>query len=383
MSNVRHLERTHGMDRDLDRPLSKAALANQAAPTGQHVLFESNDGVIHLYPHVDQFPVAERFDKRLRAELEWVERFTSHAPSVGTHYERILSDLITEMLPSNVKIGTGFVYDSLREISSPQIDILCYRDDVVAPLYKRGDFVILQPAAVLFICEVKKNLTAADLSKLIRKTIGCNMGTHRSCPGGVQRMAVFAYSCSVSTATLVRHVSQAIEQFLADFRMCTKGGKTGFVGIEQLSVPEVFILGRDEHLSTQMRQEDTQTLRASTSIEVLNSGGVPGISPFLASLLNAINSQSGMMRRDHIASGLFEVISEAKLSVSVSLVQRICSDELLALFADSKKLLKANCAYGAVYKSFNNPRDYSSLAAFSKTKGFQWLCYQAAGQPRV
>ncbi len=380
---VRPLERIRAMDRDLDRPLSKAALTNQAAPTGQHVLFESNDGIVHLYPHADQFPVAERFDKRLRAELEWVERFTSHAPSVGTHYERILSDLIAEMLPSNVKIGTGFVYDSLREIASPQIDILCYRDDVVAPLYRRSDFVILQPAAVLFACEVKKNLTATDLSKLIRKTIGCNMGTHRSCPGGVQRMAVFAYSCSVSTATLVRHVSQAIEQFLADFRVRTKGGETAFVGIEQLSVPEVFILGRDEHLSTQMRQEDTQTLRASTSIEVLNSGGVPGISPFLASLLEAINSQSRMMRRDHIASGLFEVISKAQLSISASLVRRISSDELLALFADAKALLKANRAYGAVYGSFNNPSDHSSLAAFSKTKGFRWLFHQAAARSGV
>jgi hypothetical protein len=105
------------MDQNLERPLSTVVLKNQAAPTGQHVLFES-DGVLHFYPHVNQFPVSVRFDKRLRAELEWVEGFTSHAPSVGTHYEKILSDLIAELLPSTVKIGTGFVYDSLRETSS-------------------------------------------------------------------------------------------------------------------------------------------------------------------------------------------------------------------------------------------------------------------------
>jgi hypothetical protein len=180
------------LKRDLHKPIPEVVRRNQAPPTGQRVLLEV-DGIVSEYAHVDNYERAEHFDARLRAEIDWIERFTSHAPSIGTHYEKILSDLVSEYLPSSVNVGTGFIYDSLRETVSPQIDLLCYNDQSVSPIYQRDDFIIVQPEMVMAVCEVKKTLKCNDLKSLIKKTMGCNMGTMVSKPRGVQDMSIFAY----------------------------------------------------------------------------------------------------------------------------------------------------------------------------------------------
>src|SRR5687768_10744289 len=80
---------TSGNPRDLVSPPSEAVLFNQAAPTGQRLIIEI-DGVLHDYCHDESLDRAERFARILDAEMEWIEGFVSHAPSVGNHYESIL-----------------------------------------------------------------------------------------------------------------------------------------------------------------------------------------------------------------------------------------------------------------------------------------------------
>lgn len=361
----------YDVSKDLDKPVTETVRKNQAPATGLHVLFES-DGVLSEYVHVDDYPIATRFANRLQAEIDWIERFTSHAPSVGTHYERILTDLVSEYLPSKIKIGTGFVYDSRRELSSPQIDIICYRDDRAAPLYRRGDFVIVQPEQVLLVCEVKKTLTPSDLSKWVRKTVGCNLGTGPFSPSGVQTMAVFAYISKSKPHRLVKSIESAVSGYLKEFHSRTKDGAIVILAVQQLCLPDVYMRDQDLHITTTLTQQADKPYIARAEISVKKAGGPPGVSPFLG-LLNSLESHLDSNSRDHMAGHLYELVDTVTLDVPIIPLNRISSDEMQRRFVDAKEILKVNGAYAAIYSSFEDPSKHNSLMAFSRVNRFRWL----------
>jgi len=155
-------------------PIHENVIRNQTPPIGQRLLLQL-DGVAHEYFHDDKFQRTERFVKVLKADIGWIEQFVAHAPSVGNQYEHILRSLLKEYLPSCLQVGTGFVYDSRTRVSSPQMDIIVYSDSKISPIHRAGDFVIVDPAAVSSVCEVKKSLQLHDLDSLVDKTIGSNL----------------------------------------------------------------------------------------------------------------------------------------------------------------------------------------------------------------
>jgi hypothetical protein len=359
------------LNKDLHKPIPEVVLRNQAPPTGQRILLEI-DGIVSEYAHVDNYERAEHFDARLRAEINWIERFTSHAPSIGTHYEKILSDLVSEYLPSSVNVGTGFIYDSLRETVSPQIDLLCYNDQSASPIYHRGDFVIVQPDAVMVVCEIKKTLKCNDLKTWIKKTMGCNMGTMPPNPRGVQNMSVFAYSCSATTKTIVQNVAEAMEEFLNNFVTKTKGGEHALLAIQQLCLPSIYMHDREEYVSVSIVRKLPDSMEGIVKISTLKSGGAHGISPFLSSLTTAIGSHHGAAYRDHCSSYLRNVEDEKLLDVPVVLISYIDSSELIHRFPDAKPILRKNKAYGALFSSFEDPNKHVSLDSFANSVGFSW-----------
>lgn len=356
------------MKKYLHKPVPEPVLKNQAPPTGQRVLIKV-DGVVSEYAHVDRYERAECFDAKLQAEIDWVERFTSHAPSIGTHYERILSDLVIEYLPSHVKVGTGFIYDSLRETSSPQIDLLCYHDRTVSPIYRRGDFVIVQPDSILAVCEVKKTLNSHELETWIKKTIGCNMGTGASSPRGVQVMSVFAYNCTPKTSTIVKTMIESTEAFLESFRTKTKGGATVLLAVQQLCLPKVFMRDREEYVSASIERKSPDSLEGRVKIATLKSGGPKGVGPFFGTLTTISHSAE---YRDYCSSHLQEVVDEVILDVPVVLISFIGSSDLIRHFTDAKSVLMKNKAYGARFSSFEDPSKHASLNSFASTAGFSW-----------
>lgn len=366
------------MKRDLHKPIPEVVLRNQAPPTGQRILLEI-DGIVSEYAHLDNFKRAEHFDARLRAEIDWIESFTSHAPSIGTHYEKVLSDLISEYLPSTVNVGTGFIYDSLRETVSPQIDLLCYNKQLVSPIYQRGDFVIVQPDTVMAVCEVKKSLKCNDLKAWIKKTMGCNMGTMASKPRGVQVMSIFAYSCPAKTKTIVQNVAKATEEFLNNFVTKTKGGDKALLAIQQLCLPSIYMHDREEFISVSVERKLPDSLVGQVRITTLKSGGPNGISPFLG-FLSTITDRHIDGSRDHCSSFLHEVVDEIILDVPVLLFSYMSSTELIRHFPEARPILKKNKAYGVRFSSFEDPCKHGTLDSFTGLLGFSWCIDKRATQ---
>lgn len=366
------------MKRDLHKPIPEVVLRNQSPSTGQRVLLEA-DGIVSEYAHIDNYVRAEHFDTRLRAEINWIERFTSHAPSIGTHYEKILSDLISEYLPSSVNVGTGFIYDSLRETVSPQIDLLCYNDQSATPIYQRGDFVIVQPDTVMAACEVKKTLKCNDLKAWIKKTMGCNMGTMASMPRGVQKMSIFAYSCPAKTKTIAQNVAEAMAEYLNNFVTKTKGGDRVLFAIQQLCLPAIYMHDREEFVSASVERKLPSSTEGRVRINTLKSGGPNGISPFLASLSTITGSHTGA-NRDHCSSFLQEVVDEIILDIPVILLSYMSSIELIRHFPEAKPILKRNKAYGVRFSSFEDPGKHVNLDSFTHSVGFSWCIDERATQ---
>lgn len=364
------------MKRDLHKPISEVVRRNQAPPTGQRVLLEI-DGIVSEYAHVDNYERAEYFDARLRAEIDWIEKFISHAPSVGTHYEKILSDLVSEYLPSSVKVGTGFIYDSFRESVSPQIDLLCYSDKTHSPIHQRGDFVIVQPDMVVAVCEIKKTLKCNDLKLWIKKTMGCHMGTKVPMPKGVQSMSIFAYSCPAKTRTIVQSVAEATAEFLNNFVTKTKGGDLALLAVQQLCLPSIYLHDREEFVSVSVIRNRSDSMNGQIRITTLKSGGPNGISPFLGSLSAIAGVGEG---RDHCSSLIQEIVDEIILDVPVLLLSYMSSTELLQRFPEAKQILRKNRAHGIRFSSFEDPDTHKHLDSFKSLTGFSWCIDERATQ---
>lgn len=93
----------------------------------------------------------------------------------GRYKEAILRKIISQFLPSNLKIGTGFIVGNDDNMNgqetkvSTQIDILIY-DGSSPVIFKDGDFVILTEASVRGIIEVKTKIkNNSTLSEMISK----------------------------------------------------------------------------------------------------------------------------------------------------------------------------------------------------------------------
>jgi hypothetical protein len=91
----------------------------------------------------------------------------AHWGEDGRFKEVILMKLLREKLPKNIRIGTGFVKGTGDRLTS-QIDIIIYKDSMPT-LFEYDDFVIVTPASVLGIIEVKSNFRTDVLVDAIEK----------------------------------------------------------------------------------------------------------------------------------------------------------------------------------------------------------------------
>lgn len=112
----------------------------------------------------------EEFQKSITRELtqikDRVEFIIGNANwgSVGSYKEAILRKSILQFLPSNLKIGTGFIVSNSDHLNgrngiiSTQLDIIIY-DDKSPVIFQEGDFVIVTETSVRAVIEVKTKIT--------------------------------------------------------------------------------------------------------------------------------------------------------------------------------------------------------------------------------
>lgn len=90
--------------------------------------------------------------RNLIGDANWAEE--------GRFKEAILRKTISQFLPSNLAIGTGFIvanydhYFGSEGVMSHQLDIIIY-DNSIPVVFREGDFVIVTESAVRAIIEVK------------------------------------------------------------------------------------------------------------------------------------------------------------------------------------------------------------------------------------
>ena len=364
---------------DLNSEVPKTVLQNQSCPTGQRVVFEA-DGVLHEYFHDDWQARAERFSKALDMEMGWIEQFVAHAPTVGSHYETILRDLLSEYLPGSVRVGNGFIFDAMRRRCSPQLDILVYSDIDESPIYRRGEFLIVQPSAVVGISEVKKRLTSINLGDWIRKTVSENLGWHMSYPYGVQKSSIFGFSSDVSTSTLAKNVAKAMTEFATTFSNKTRDKSDVKFACFNLALPSVYLRDRNEYISVSLDRLSSSKHLSQLSVTVFRSSGACGISPFLAGFET---QDCRVGNRNLIASEtLNEVVSTETISIPLLLMRRLSTAELLEHFCDAKDILRGTLfqttrPLGCMAPSWAVPEKFDTLNEFMKLPGFSWQMFEA------
>jgi hypothetical protein len=100
---------------------------------------------------------------------------TSHWTAPGTLCEVLLRDIIRRMLPSSYSVDKGFIFGRRtvdgKEVHSPEIDILIHDSSQYSPVYRLDDFVIVQPAAVRGVIQVKRTLNACQLDAAIKNLV--------------------------------------------------------------------------------------------------------------------------------------------------------------------------------------------------------------------
>jgi hypothetical protein len=77
--------------------------------------------------------------------------------ALGNENESILREFLKNYIPKHYSIGQGFIFKNRNEISK-QCDIILYDSSFFPPIFKKGDFVVLMPEAVLSVIEVKAEI---------------------------------------------------------------------------------------------------------------------------------------------------------------------------------------------------------------------------------
>ena len=176
-----------------------------------------------FYPHEDLF-LGARLSRRLRADQNWFEKLVRHAPTVGTFYEALLRDILHEIKPARLQVGTGFVFDMERRKASRQLDVIIYDCTDKAALFRNREFVVVSSDVFVSAAEIKKTLTLKDLRQHIQNTVNFRFGTHRSSPHGVQFINVFAYSSRCKTRAMAECIKDELSRHINNFHAQTVSG---------------------------------------------------------------------------------------------------------------------------------------------------------------
>jgi hypothetical protein len=110
-----------------------------------------------------------RFQESINLELELIRNRVrdligdANWAEEGRYKEAILRKTISQFLPKNLNIGTGFIIGNDDHINgqngiiSKQLDIIIYGDEIPV-VFREGDFVIVTETAVRAVIEVKSKI---------------------------------------------------------------------------------------------------------------------------------------------------------------------------------------------------------------------------------
>ncbi|MDH1302136.1 DUF6602 domain-containing protein [Achromobacter sp. GD03932] len=141
---------------------------------------------------------AGTFANELAQLSERVRHMISHPGAVGSYRESLLQNLLKRSLPERYHVATGFIHGCPR-----QLDILIYDKIEYPVLFREGDLVVVPPASVRAVIEVKTNLGKSELwSSLEQIAQVSSFDT----PGRPFFKGIFAFESGLSDDTLLKHL---------------------------------------------------------------------------------------------------------------------------------------------------------------------------------
>ncbi len=113
----------------------------------------------------------QNYAKELLSKLGRLNALISHAPSIGTFHENIVSNYLKNFLPRRFSVKMGFVCNPSTKEASPQLDIIIVDENVPsAYLFQDDDFVIVTPPAVVCVIEIKTNFDKTSFNDIAKKS---------------------------------------------------------------------------------------------------------------------------------------------------------------------------------------------------------------------
>lgn len=106
---------------------------------------------------------ATSFAHDLSLQAERIGQLVGHGPTIGGYREELFRSLLQRHLPKRYHAATGFV-----DGCPNQIDILIYDQMDYTVFFREGDLVVVPPAAIRALIEVKSNLTSKELTDALK-----------------------------------------------------------------------------------------------------------------------------------------------------------------------------------------------------------------------
>ena len=373
------------MQNDTSMPgMPRKVADNDRTPTGD-VVFGHIGGVLHRYHYDSDLFLGDRLSQRLKSEQGWFEKLVTHAPSVGTFYEDALRSIVGNILPSTVKVGTGFIFDSSTRRHSKQIDILVYDDSRTAPLYSSGQFVVVSPEMVVAASEVKKSLELRDIRNIITSTVNSYFVNHPMDPPGCHRIYVFSYSSRVHTEKVMDTVVKELSNHIDAFSTKTKTGKQIQFAMNSIVLPHFYFFDRPDNVSAWIRRGATGQCEVTVS---KHSGGAnDGLGYYLDAMVIEREGNGGIDRRTWFSVPI-ENYEDKIVSARVPLVQRVSMLQLCERFpAERKEIARFRVngkqPYMVLLTPCKNIAEIGTFAELQRDPQVGWAVAQDVGVDEV
>ncbi|MFO1144153.1 MAG: DUF6602 domain-containing protein [Amaricoccus sp.] len=322
--------------------------------------------------------IGERQSRRLRAEVGWFEKLVRHAPTVGSFYEDALRGLLSEHLGGDISIGTGFIFDELTRSASKQFDIISFHNSE-APLYKAGNFFVINPAIVHSLIEVKKTLTSKLLRELVVNTFNVFSGWNRELPSNAQRLYIFAYKCIMSNESIMRAMKAGIEKAMQDLSPEAQSGGKVRVGQIGVTIPCLFLLDRNRYFLTELIGHPKLETGYEVRISEFQSHSDDSLPELIASVRSGMLKPHGEISTNLLTPPYRKKITSQHMEDPILLCRRVSMRELAEVYFPSERERIASFryegmrAYGAMLSSRHDLPSIGSFSKFCSIEDILWL----------
>lgn len=129
-------------------------------------LFNLGPGLLKYYSTQAELMLAqyENINRLLGPTDDWTHP--------GDFCEILFRDFLRKFLPPNLSADKGFFYGRAtlegEDTHCPEIDILIHDTQTYRPIFRMGDFVIVQPQAVRGMIQVKRTFSQTQVKKGVK-----------------------------------------------------------------------------------------------------------------------------------------------------------------------------------------------------------------------